>query len=30
VYAAMIRALDRGVGTVLDALRANGLEENTL
>ena len=26
----MIRALDRGVGTVLDALRANGLEENTL
>jgi arylsulfatase A-like enzyme len=29
-YAAMIRALDRGVGTVLDALRANGLEENTL
>jgi arylsulfatase A-like enzyme len=30
VYAAMIRALDRGVGLVLDALRANGLEENTL
>src|SRR5262249_41246814 len=30
VYAAMIRALDRGVGTVLGALRANGLEENTL
>jgi len=29
-YAAMIRALDRGVGTVLAALRANGLEENTL
>ena len=27
---AMIRALDRGVGRVLDALRANGLEENTL
>jgi arylsulfatase A-like enzyme len=30
VYAAMIRALDRGVGTVLDALRANGLEQDTL
>ena len=30
VYAAMIRSLDRGVGQVLDALRANGLEENTL
>ena len=30
VYAAMIRALDRGVGTVLEALRANGLEEDTL
>ncbi|MCW5889741.1 MAG: sulfatase-like hydrolase/transferase [bacterium] len=30
VYAAMIRALDRAVGTVLDALRANGLEEDTL
>ncbi|HEU4427128.1 MAG TPA: sulfatase-like hydrolase/transferase [Myxococcota bacterium] len=29
-YAAMIRALDRGVGDVLQALRANGLEENTL
>ena len=26
----MIRALDRAVGRVLDALRANGLEENTL
>jgi arylsulfatase A-like enzyme len=30
VYAAMIRALDRGVGQVLDALKANGLDENTL
>lgn len=30
VYGAMIRGLDRAVGTVLDALRANGLEENTL
>jgi uncharacterized sulfatase len=30
VYAAMIRALDRGVGEVLGALRRNGLEENTL
>ena len=30
VYAAMIRALDRGVGRVLDTLRANGLEDNTL
>ena len=29
-YAAMIRGLDRGVGVVLDALRANSLEENTL
>ena len=30
VYAAMIRALDRGVGRVLDALKANGLDDNTL
>lgn len=30
VYASMIRSLDRGVGQVLDALKANGLDENTL
>jgi uncharacterized sulfatase len=30
VYAAMIRALDRGVGRVLAALEENGLAENTL
>ena len=30
VYGAMIRSLDRGVGEVLEALRRNGLEENTL
>ncbi|HEV7734746.1 MAG TPA: sulfatase-like hydrolase/transferase [Candidatus Binatia bacterium] len=30
VYAGMIRALDRGVGKVLDALAKNGLEQNTL
>lgn len=30
VYAAMIRALDRGVGRVMDALKSNGLDENTL
>jgi arylsulfatase A-like enzyme len=30
VYAAMIRALDRGVGNVLTALQQNGLEDNTL
>ena len=29
-YAAMIRALDRGVGRVLEALRANGLADDTL
>ncbi|WP_339338340.1 sulfatase-like hydrolase/transferase [uncultured Oceanicoccus sp.] len=30
VYAAMIRSLDRGVGRVMAALKANGLDENTL
>ncbi len=30
VYSAMIEALDRGVGRVLDALERNGLAENTL
>ncbi|MEZ5551400.1 MAG: sulfatase-like hydrolase/transferase [Pseudomonadales bacterium] len=30
VYAGMIRALDRGVGRVVDALEQNGLTENTL
>ncbi|MEE2664337.1 MAG: sulfatase-like hydrolase/transferase [Myxococcota bacterium] len=30
VYAAMLRGLDRGVGRVLVALRANGLDDNTL
>lgn len=30
VYAAMIRSLDRGVGRVLDALKQNGLDENTI
>jgi arylsulfatase A-like enzyme len=30
VYAAMIRSLDRGVGTVLKAVKDSGLEDNTL
>ncbi|MFL2518854.1 MAG: sulfatase-like hydrolase/transferase [Candidatus Azotimanducaceae bacterium] len=30
VYAAMIKALDRGIGTITNALQANGLAENTL
>lgn len=30
VYAAMLRALDRGIGQVLDALDAHGLSENTV
>lgn len=30
VYAAMIRSLDRGVGRVMQALKDNGVDENTL
>ncbi len=30
VYAAMIKALDRGVGRVMNELKAQGLDENTL
>jgi arylsulfatase A-like enzyme len=29
-YSAMIRALDRGVGQVMDALEANGIADNTI
>lgn len=30
VYGAMIKSLDRGVGTILDAVKANGVDENTI
>ena len=30
VYAGMIRSLDRGVGRVMEALKANGIDDNTL
>lgn len=30
VYAAMIKAVDRGVGRVMDALKENGIDDNTL
>ena len=30
VYAGMLRAVDRNIGKVLDALKTNGLEDNTL
>ena len=30
VYAAMVSAMDDGIGTILDALDDNGIEENTL
>ena len=30
IYAAMVSAMDDGIGTILDALKSNGIEENTL
>lgn len=30
VYAAMVKSLDRGVGRVMEALKANGIDDNTL
>lgn len=30
IYAAMVSAMDDGIGTILDTLESNGLEENTL
>ena len=30
VYASMVRSLDRGVGQVMEALRENGIDDNTL
>ncbi|MDR2038827.1 MAG: arylsulfatase [Bacteroidales bacterium] len=30
IYAAMVTCMDRGIGEIWDALKANGIEENTL
>jgi len=30
IYAAMVSAMDDGIGTILDALEANGIEDNTM